>query len=94
MWVGYDCNNGNGYWVNNVAYDGNYWPNTWPQEYISVGISYRGLIDGVEQLDFSQLGGDQNECGVYRYSAQKVPEPQCWNSQPVTCFRLWLGSRG
>ena len=82
---------GNGYWVSNVAYGADYYPDTWPQEYISVGISYRGLYSGVEQLDFSVWDGF-SPCGNWKYTAQTVTGPEWWNSDPITCFRLWLKS--
>jgi len=88
MWAGYDCT-GNGYWVWNVAYNADWYPNTWPQEYVSVGISYRGLYDGIEQLDFSVWDGI-SPCGKYLYTAGSVKQPEYWNTIPLTCFRLLL----
>jgi len=78
---------GQGVWVDDVNYNVDYYTTFYCY---SVGISYRGLRSN-EQLDFSVLSGS-NWCGTYIYSAAPYTPVGCWNSQALTCWRLWLTS--
>lgn len=75
---------GQGAWFDNVQYDVQHAAHLF---LYSVGISYRGIRNN-EHLDFSRLSnGDW--CGQYRYSAGPNTQVGCFNSEAITCFRLW-----
>ncbi|MCJ1420554.1 hypothetical protein MMC32_006911 [Xylographa parallela] len=76
---------GDGTWFDNVLYDVQY--DGAPELYNVVGMGSRNLLAN-EQLDFSRNTIDG--CDTYLYSAgYETPAGQCWDSQPLNCFRLW-----
>ncbi|MCJ1246127.1 hypothetical protein MMC30_003332 [Trapelia coarctata] len=88
MWSESDVK-GYGVWFDNVAYGASYFSSSADMQFKSVGISYRGLYDGIEQLDFSISDGT-SLCGKFVYTCGKIEGPEYWNTEPVSCFRLWL----
>ncbi|MCJ1246106.1 hypothetical protein MMC30_003311 [Trapelia coarctata] len=77
------------FWIDDVVYNTPYY-SIWPFDFLSVGIAYRSL-DYDEQLDLSYGKGDER-CGLYLYSPGVMPVQSWtqWDTQPVTCFRLWV----
>lgn len=85
MFAGQNCL-GEGSWIDNVSYGSQ---TSRSVQFMSVGISYRGLVAG-EHLDFSKsTSTNLNLCGTYVYSAAPFTQIGCFNSQPINCFRLW-----